>query len=860
MDEIINSSPTGGRPGPQPAGGRRSMGIRAQVLTLAFGFMVIAVAILLAAVITSAQAVTRAAQETSSEGLRQEVAQYLAQINRGLAEQNALLLDRAVSDVLRAADITQAAFSNQTPRAEAIYTLHRGPQGQYLNTPGELASIFIPNTVISSTLKNSARSLAVNEDVEYGANVDLLFKIIKDNNPNISAVYLGTKNGVLRYYPNIRLGEIVPADFDATQRPWYLTAMQENASLAQPTAVWSPVYTDAAGLGIVTTVSIPVYKTGAASKSLIGVVGLDITLAEIRNNIESNTFTPGSYSFLLDEQGQAVALPYQGWLDLLGRAPRANEALPNLSEQVASPDVRLVLENMHVNGSGFKEIRLNDKAYFIAYSPFRIKQQTGGNTGWSLATIVPADQVMDKAAALQTELNATTRRVIFTRILPLAIIVAIILLGLAWAGTNQMVRPILKLAQVSQKLGEGQWEEPIPQLRQIEKNNSDEIGLLAHTLAEMAGQLRQSFSRLEARVAERTQELERRSLQLQTAAEISRQITLAHNLDEMLISTVNLINQRFGYYNVGIFLVDETSEYAHLRAASGDLGQKLVDQDLRLRVGQQGIVGYVTRYGQARLASDVRTDRVYQSNPLLPDTRSEVALPMRSGPKIVGALDVQSARPLAFSEDDAQVLQSLADQLAIAIENVQLVSRLQTTLQETSLLYQQQARQDWERLSRQSGLAGYEYDLLEVRRLNNPGASADARPKGLLQVPVRLREQVIGYIGLEGSSPDHQWTPDEIAIVEATANQAAQSVENARLLAETQRQAAREKLAAEVTGRMRASLDMENVLQIALQELAQRMNIAQVEVHLNAETSLEASPDSAAVAALPPRRNGDEAA
>lgn len=846
---------------PQPAAGQgqRPIGIRTRLLTLGLGLIAIAVIILLAAVVTSARSIMSTAQETSSQSLRQEVEAYLMQNNQSLAEQNALLLDRAVNDVLKAAGAASAIYSNQAPRVQAISSLHRGPEGQYLNGPSEISSVFIPNTVISSTLKNSARSIALNNDVEYSASVDLVFKVIKENNPNVSAIYLGTENSVTRYHPNIRLGEVVPADFDVTKRPWYLTALEKNLGLSQPTAVWSPVYTDATGLGVITTVSIPVYQTNLTPHQLVGVVGLDITLAEIKNNIEANTFAAGSYSFLIDEQGQAIVLPNQGWLDLLGRPPRAKEALPNLYQQTTLPELKLVLERMQNRDSGFTQIRLNEQDYFIAYTPFRLKQDGNSQMGWSLATVVPVGQMLGRITALRTELNAATRQVVFTRILPLSAFVAAILLALAWVGTSRLVEPILKLSQASQELGGGQWEEPIPYLRQIEKSNNDEIGSLAHTLVEMAGQLHQSFSRLESRVAERTQELEHRSLQLQTAAEISRQITLTHDLDDLLNSAVNLISQRFSYYNVGIFLVDETSEYAHLRASSGEMGHKLVSQDVRLRIGQQGLVGYVTRYGQARLASDVRTDRAYQADPLLPDTRSEVTLPMRSGPKIVGALDVQSNRPLAFSEDDVQVLQSLADQLAIAIENVQLVSRLQATLSEASRLYQQQARQDWQRLASQSGLAAYEYDLLEVKRLDSLQALPEAAPApGLLQIPVRLREQVIGYIGLESDSPDHHWTEDEIAIVEATANQAAQSVENARLLAETQRRAAREKLAAEVTSRMRASLDMENVLQIAIQELAQRMNIAQVEVHLNAETTLEPGP--AQVAALPPRRNGDEAA
>jgi GAF domain-containing protein len=369
-------------------------------------------------------------------------------------------------------------------------------------------------------------------------------------------------------------------------------------------------------------------------------------------------------------------------------------------------------------------------------------------------------------------------------------------------------------------------------LRQVATQNDDEIGLLAHTLADMAAQLEHTLGQLEARVAERTQTLEHRTLQLQTAAEVAREITQAQDLESLLRGAVDLISERFGYYNVGIFLVDELSEYAHLKAASGELGRQLLQKEIRMRVGQEGLVGYVTRFGQPRIAADVSQERAYVAERLLPDTRSELTLPLRSGPKIIGALDVQSAQPNAFSQDDITVLQTLADQLATAIENVRLTARLLTTLEEANLATQQQARQAWQRLATQRGELVFEYDRLEARQIS-PSELRNASG-ALLRVPVSLRGQVIGYIGLEADDPEREWSADELAIVEATANQAALTVENARLLLESQQRAARERIAAEVTAQLRASLDMQTVLQSAVQEIAQRMGIAQVEVELTA--------------------------
>ena len=166
---------------------------------------------------------------------------------------------------------------------------------------------------------------------------------------------------------------------------------------------------------------------------------------------------------------------------------------------------------------------------------------------------------------------------------------------------------------------------------------------------------------------------------------------------------------------------------------------------------------------------------------------------------------------------------------------------VRTTLEETNLLFRQQAREVWNKLAAESGVVGYEYDRLEVRRLDAERGKQTVRPEApearpVVRVPVRLRGQVIGMVGLESDDPGHIWTEDELAIIEATANQAAISVENARLLADSQRQAAREQITAEVTARLRASLDMQTVLKTAVSEIAEQLGIAEVAVELAGQT------------------------
>jgi PAS domain S-box-containing protein len=195
-------------------------------------------------------------------------------------------------------------------------------------------------------------------------------------------------------------------------------------------------------------------------------------------------------------------------------------------------------------------------------------------------------------------------------------------------------------------------------------------------------QIRRHTDELEQQVAARTAQLARRTTQLQVAAEVARDATTARDLDELLNRSVNLVRDRFGFYHAGIFLTDERGEYAVLRAATGDAGRQMLEHEHKLKVGEVGIVGHVCASGEPRIALDTGADAVYFDNPFLPDTRSEMALPMRASGNVIGALDVQSTKESAFDQDDVEILQVMADQLAMAIERTRLFKRAQATLEE----------------------------------------------------------------------------------------------------------------------------------------------------------------------------------
>jgi nitrate/nitrite-specific signal transduction histidine kinase len=244
---------------------------------------------------------------------------------------------------------------------------------------------------------------------------------------------------------------------------------------------------------------------------------------------------------------------------------------------------------------------------------------------------------------LREELKTSARSLVLARILPVGggILVAVVVIGLLL--TNRLVDPIQRLAIAAEQIGAGQWDAPLP------RAGNDEIGILSQAFSGMTVQLRELMEDLEQRVADRTRDLERRAVQLQAAAEVARDATAIHDVDELLDETMHLISERFGFYHAGVFMLGDARQYAVLRAASSEGGRRMLERGHKLEVGKVGIVGYVADSGHPRVALDVGEDAVFFDNPDLPRTRSEMALPLRVRGEVIGVLDVQSTEAAAFT-------------------------------------------------------------------------------------------------------------------------------------------------------------------------------------------------------------------
>jgi GAF domain-containing protein/HAMP domain-containing protein len=767
----------------------------------------------------------KSAQQISTEALRTQAEEYLRQITVGDAQRNDLVLKRAQRDAENVAQYATAIFEKPDTFTGAAYWqaedhMFVGPDGQYLNDETDVSSAFAPNFVdIDEELLTA---------LELSAYSDFILVPTYESDPNTVAIYLSTDRETIRYHPNINLGMVVPPDFQITQRPWYLSANPENNP--ERAVVWSPVYADATGKGLMVTAAAPIYVSG---DEFIGAIGIDLTLDDIRASVEAARSLSGGYSLLIDDTGYAIALPERGYQDILGRPAEPGEVGADLSE--ITTEFAPVVAEMITGSAGFDTLEVGGRELFVAYAPLE-------STGWSMANVAEASKVLQAVGALQEELETSTESLVLARILPVGIGILAVVLAIGFLSTNRLVGPIRRLATAAQRIGAGQWDTPLP------RAGNDEIGALSQSFATMVVQLRELMESLERRVADRTRDLARRAVQLEAAAEVARDATAIRDVDELLDETVRLISERFGFYHAGVFLVDDAHEYAVLQAASSEGGRRMLERGHKLAVGRVGMVGYVTGTGEPRIALDVGEDAVHFVNPDLPETRSEMALPLHVRGEVIGALDVQSTEPGAFSDEDVSTLQTMADQLAVALDNARLLEQTQTSLREVEALYGDYSREAWGALTRTGHVHGYTYDRVsvspvaadrpaEVQQALREGhivavSGGDGRDEAVLAVPISVRGKVTGVLNICKSGEAAGWTPEEMALAERVSDQLGLALESARLYQDTQRRAAREQLTGEVTARMRETLDMDTVLQTAIREFGDALGIAEVEVRM----------------------------
>lgn len=429
------------------------------------------------------------------------------------------------------------------------------------------------------------------------------------------------------------------------------------------------------------------------------------------------------------------------------------------------------------------------------------------------------------------------------------------IVGLLAVGAAQLVsNPITRLTNTAQQISGGDLEAQAP------VRSADEFGMLGAAFNSMTGQLSSLISQLEERVQARTREIENqnaalvhRAAQLQTVSDVARRIVSSQELETLLSSIIQLISERFGFYHVGIFLLDERKENAVLRAANSEGGQRMLARHHSLPVGKVGIVGFTTGTGLARIATDVGEDAVYFNNPDLPETRSEMALPLKVGDQVIGAIDIQSTRSNDFHEDDIELFNTLADQVAIAIYNNQLYVETVQALNEAQYLHRQYLQAEWAKDTAQRKVLGYLFNQSGItpQQVENPlwkkvfssgdsvyavlPSSNGSPDKAVMAVPISVRGETIGVIHVQDQGENRLWSDDEIAVVNSIASQVAVALENARLFENTVRRAEREKKVSQITAKIRSTNDPEEMMRIAVSELQQALSATRTQIYIRQE-------------------------
>ena len=325
---------------------------------------------------------------------------------------------------------------------------------------------------------------------------------------------------------------------------------------------------------------------------------------------------------------------------------------------------------------------------------------------------------------------------------------------------------------------------------------------------------------LQARVEQRTNEIKFRMQQILTASEVSQIIVSQRDRAQLLPEIVDLLHGRFNLYYVGVFIVDDANN-AVLRAGSGEAGKNMIASGHYLPVDDVSMIGWAISNNQTRIAQDIGAESVRFNNPFLPDTRSELAIPIIRQEESLGAISIQSNAINAFDEDDISIFEGIANALAIALENTQLFTQAQDALEEVRSLNRGYLMRAWSELANETGGLSYSYDNYQVK----------SQTAGkLVDVPLSIRDQMIGSITLE--MEDESLTDEQQEFIDAVTTQTALALENARLINETQRRATQEQILNDLTSDFSLATNIDDILKSALRQLNEIPAVSEASIQL----------------------------
>jgi len=585
-------------------------------------------------------------------------------------------------------------------------------------------------------------------------------------------------------------------------------------------------------------------------------VGLPDPFPDQTNNVR-NSQQPLLLEVFEDDNGQVTVLMYRqiteviteeqliGYVVLqlnleelvINQLTRGTADLPRYSYALIGNNIVLtqrdVLANDLVFTNSIGASRVNNNLtgtdiYVVGNSATNLREVIGHYT-----TVNLLNQNLGLVTEIDRSVGRSQIQVLMAQIsIPTLIWLGLVVLITAFFLNRSITTRINSLYQAIQSLQRGNYETP------IDVGNLDEIGLLAMSIVDLRDETQRFISDL-------TQSIEDRIQDVRINQEISRAALSESDMQHLMDRIVDLIRDRYpSIYHAQIFLVDDRNEYAVLRASTGEVGQQLLQRGHRLGVGSVSVIGQVTQQGQIAIARDTASSTVHRRNEFLPDTRAELAIPLQLGNRIIGALDVQSTSSDSFDEQQVEALQTLADQITIAIENIRLIEQSQIALTEMERTQQYATRYAWEdymRLQRTSTIAsqagfGSDYDFSALRE--RAIQTRDVAIGGLTHqntvpfvLPLVVRDQVIGTVQWE--IPDTTFDDDTVILAQDVINRLATTLENARLFSQSRVNAERERIVSDITSKITEQSEIEQILQTAVREVGQALQLPQVAIRLN---------------------------
>ena len=383
--------------------------------------------------------------------------------------------------------------------------------------------------------------------------------------------------------------------------------------------------------------------------------------------------------------------------------------------------------------------------------------------------------------------------------------------GFSYFVAKAVSDPIYDLIKTFNKIEQGDLTQRAP------VSGTDELGIVTMHFNRMVARLETLQNSLEQQVAERTK-------QLAATNEVGRVASSSLDPELLLAKVVPLMAEEFGYYFAAIYLLDPSGKWAELKEATGEAGRVLKQNHHRLEVAGKNMVGTAIREQSPRIAQIASQEKQRFENPLLPYTRSEVALPLMVGDRVLGALNVQSTRESDFNPQVIETMQNMAGQIAITLENARLFQEAQQIIKEMRAVQQQYLLQGWQGLSEEN--ENLEYQIGDEEEDNAQK----------LEVSISLRDQILGQILLESQA---EWTPEKQSLVDAIATQAAIALENARLVSQSRQIALRERMAAEINSKVWTSATIDGVLQTVVKELGRRLDASSATIELSIENPMK---------------------